>query len=550
MNSKTFINRRKFLRGLGGAAVAAPFLASVAEQQAKAAGTTSSDPKRLIVFFTHYGCLTDRWFPKLSHGALASSDYMAMDTLKPMAPYASKLLMVRGVRAMNEWSFNGAMGQTTDPHTQPCGSYFTCQPVTPDNGKFTATPTGRSLDHVVAEQINPSGGTPLFIQMGGNFASTSNTQSAISYSDANGTLFPGVSSPMQIYSSLTNLFGKGTTSSDTWANASGNSIIDIISDDLGALQKINMSSADQHKLSDWKDLLHQTSGTMSAMCTQSVADGIVTSSAVKTASGGGGLSVDISKVTDVMYDLALLTAICDANRVIFLKMPPNYVFSFLSYNGSPFTVESHSLSHRIGNANMGGTCISGVMDMLHMIDQWYAQQFANLVGKLDGFTEGSGTVLDNSATVWFQEMSDGDSHNLNNLPILQAGSCGGYFKTGQTVDVENTSGKGSDTGGTPNAGLSVGNSDGDCVNGSTLSNLDSAGTTPSTVATQPINKYFCNLMNAVGVKADSTGFPVKGGTMPVTHYGKYDDSTLFKGGGTAAAQIKDPGEFNILKAGT
>ena len=57
-------------------------------------------------------------------------------------------------------------------------------------------------------------------------------------------------------------------------------------------------------------------------------------------------------------------------------------------------------------------------------------------------------------------------------------------------------------------------------------------------------------MNAVGVKADSTGFPVKGGTMPVTHYGKYDDSTLFKGGGTAAASIKDPGEFKILKAGT
>jgi flagellar hook-associated protein FlgK len=114
-------------------------------------------------------------------------------------------------------------------------------------------------------------------------------------------------------------------------------------------------------------------------------------------------------------------------------------------------------------------------------------------------------------------MSDGDSHNLNNLPILQAGNCGGYFKTGQAIDVENTSGK--DTGGTPNAALSQGNSDGDCVNGSTLANLDSAGTT-STVATQPINKYFCNLMNAVGVKADSTGFPVKGGTMPVTHFGK------------------------------
>jgi hypothetical protein len=133
-------------------------------------------------------------------------------------------------------------------------------------------------------------------------------------------------------------------------------------------------------------------------------------------------------------------------------------------------------------------------------------------------------------------MSDGDSHNLNNLPILQAGSCGGYFKVGQAVNVE----KGA-------ANLTAGNSDGDCVNGSTLSNLDSAGTA-ATSATMPINKYFCNLMNAIGVKADATGFPVKGGTMPVTKYGMYDDSKQFKGGGTNPAAITNPGEYTELKA--
>lgn len=547
---KKSFSRRKFLRGLGGTVVAAPFLASVAEQEAKAQGMTATDPKRLIVFFTHYGCLTDRWFPTLSHGQLASSDYMALQTLAPMAPYAQKLLMVRGVRAMNQWTFTGQLGQTTDPHTQPCGSYFTCQPVTPDNGKFTATPTGRSLDHFVAEQINPSGGGPLFIQIGGIYGNTSNTQPCISFDAAN-SIFPGVSSPQQIYSSLTNLFSSSTTGQASYAVASGQSIIDIVKEDLQNLQRVNMSSSDQKKLSDWMDLLNQTTKTVvSGSCSSATATKIgLTSSSVQAAtSAGNGLGVDISKVTDCIYDLALLTAICDANRVIFMKMPPNYVFSFLSYNGSPFTIESHALSHRIGSANMGGMCVNGVMDMLHMIDQWYAQQFANLVGKLDSFMENTGTVLDNSATVWFQEMSDGDAHNLNNLPILQAGSCGGYFKTGWAIDVENTSGK--DTGGTPNAALSVGNSDADCVNGSTVSNLMNAGTLPTSTATQPINKYFCNLMNAVGVKADSTGFPVIGGTQPVTHFGKYDDTTLFTGGGSMPSTIKDPGEYTILKAGS
>ena len=100
-------------------------------------------------------------------------------------------------------------------------------------------------------------------------------------------------------------------------------------------------------------------------------------------------------------------------------------------------MESHSISHRIGNAGMGGACVADALAMIQTIDSYYATQFAYLVGRLDSFAEGTGTLLDNTATVWFQEMSDGNSHNLNNLPILQAGSCGGYFKTGMAVNVEN-----------------------------------------------------------------------------------------------------------------
>jgi hypothetical protein len=523
--SNHLLNRRQLLRGLGGAVVAAPFLSSVAERAAKAQSTTSTPPKRLIVYFTHYGCLTDRWFFPKSHGQLTSDDYNANTTLSSLAPYASKLLMVRGIRSMNEWSFGGTLGQTTDPHTQVCGSYFTCQPVTPDDGKFNASPIGRSLDHVCAEQVNPTGGTPLFLQIGGVSGSSSFTQSVISYDKPN-QIFPGYGSPQQVYSSLTNLFGKGPVSADSYAVASGNSIIDIVSDDLAALKRVPMSSADQQKLDAWAQLLHQTTQAVSAQCSQDTATKL-------GLPGSSSAGADISVVGPIMMNLAVLTAICDANRVIFMKMPPNYIFKFLNQ-----TVESHGLSHRIGNANMGGPCLSGVMDQLHDIDVWYAKQFAYLVGQLDSFAEGDGTLLDHTATVWFQEMSDGDSHNLNNLPILQAGSCSGYFKTGWAVNVEGAK-----------TDLTVGHSDDDCKNGNTASNLDSVGT-PSDQATMPINKYFCNLMNAIGVKADSTGFPVKGGTQPVTKYGMYDDSKLFKGGGTNAAQIKNPGEYTELKAGS
>ena len=165
-------------------AVAAPFLPSIVEREAKAQGMTAAAPKRLIVFFTHYGCLTNRWFPAKSHGALTTADYKAMPTLAPLAPFASKLLMPRGIRAMNEWSFDGTLGQKNDPHTNPCGSMFTAYPLTPNApnssasniGKFDAKPTGRSLDHIAAAAVNKSGAAPLFMQIGGVSGSASNNQ--------------------------------------------------------------------------------------------------------------------------------------------------------------------------------------------------------------------------------------------------------------------------------------------------------------------------------------------------------------------------------------
>ena len=542
--NKTF-NRRVLLRGLGGAVVAAPFLPSVAEREAKAQGVPVTTPRRLIVYFTHYGCLTDRWFPAKSHGARTSADYTAMQTLKPLAPHADKLLMVRGVRAMNEWSFGGTLGQKNDPHTQVCGTFFTCHPVTPnapnsgaDNiGKFDAKPTGRSLDHICAEQVNPKGsGTkgaaPLFMQIGGVTGSASNNMSVISW-DQPGQIFPGIGSPMQIYSNLTNLFSAGTVSPDTYKVARGKSVIDVVRGDLTRLKGINMSSSDARKLQDWVDLLHYSSTTVvGGQCTSDVASTKLglTSTTVSSA-GGGGLSGDFAKTANVMMDLAVLTAICDSNRVIFMKMPPNYVFKNLS-----LTMESHSISHRIGNAGMGGTCVNGAIDMIQTIDTYYAQQFAYLVKRLDSFSEGDGkTVLDNSATVWFQEMSDGNSHNLNNMPILQAGGCGGYFKTGQAINVAKAQ-----------ADMSPGHSTEDCKNGMST-NLDAVGT-PSDIASMPINKYYCNLMNAIGVKAGADGAPVIGGTAPVTKFGKYDDTKLFSDGGSKDPIFANPGEYAELRA--
>jgi hypothetical protein len=547
---------------VGGAVVAAPFLSSVAERASK--GQPVSRPRQLIAMFTHNGCITTKFFPAKSHGALTAGDLTATN-LAPLAPYVGKILIPRGMRAMNEWTQNNkgagyGRGQGNDPYLNALGSYFTCQPVTPNqnepfsfdsNTKFSAKPIGTSLDHVIAQQLGSSG-LPLYLRVGGYNESP---QACVSYLkpdglaiDAPANMYSGAGSPAQVFAALTGLFGTGGMNGDTYAMIRGKKLCDVVKGDLEALERLDMSAEDRNKIARWKALCNDAGTVISAQCTMDLATRLgATAANVATASTRTvGTDILTNPVTpdldgaDMNSVMAVLAAACNYNPVIVLKYPSNYVFS-----GLGISVDSASLAHRLDNAGLSGTCYPNALTLLQTIDKYYAAKFAKLVGMLDGVDNGDGsTLLDNTATVWFNQFSDGLAFNLNNLPVIQAGSCGGYFKTGWAVNVD-----------TMNAGasnLSQGNSESQCGPGSSglVNGIDQSTGTAATIANGPINKYFCNLMNALGVKADATGYPAKGGTAEVTKFGYSDKTTDFCGGygAVAGAGIHNPGEYTALKA--
>ncbi len=537
------LDRRIFLRGLGGACVAAPFLGSLGSRSVKA--QSEAPPRRLIAMFTHCGCITTRFFPQGSHGPLSAAD-LEPTTLKHLAPYVGKMLVPRGIRAMNEWTTTMVRGQGNDSHLQACASYLTCQPVAPNSNdpfsfdsatKFNAKAVGPSLDHVIAEQLSPSG-TPLFMRVG-NFSESA--FSNISYSAAE-TPYPGLGVPSQVFSSLTGLFGGGSVSPDSYQAARGRSVLDLVKDDLDTLERFDMSQSDQRKLEAWKELLHQTQGMIPAQCTQETADALlVTQDNVDAfqnqSSTGDPLTRSITSGldgADLYSSLAVLAALCNANPVIVLKYPGSYVFQGLGVD-----IDTYSLAGRVGSASLTGTCVDGVIDQILKIDDYHTRKFARLVDLLDSIDEGDVKLLDNTATVWFQEVSDGCARNLNNLPIIQVGGAGGYFKTGWVVNVED---------GAPD--LTRGNSEIVCAPGTSTrvdATTQNTGTDPS-LANAPINKYYVSLMNALGVKAGSDGFPQKGGSEEVTKFGMYDKTEDFVGGGSNPPTIHSPGGFDALKA--
>jgi len=537
------LNRRLFLRGLGGAAIAAPFLSSVAERAAKAAGNgASAEPRRLIVMFTNNGCITNRWFPANSHGPLSAADYKGT-SLEVLAPQASKLLVPRGIRAMNEWTTDMSLGQGNDYHTQVLGSYFTCVPVSPhadtpfefnEEVKFNAMPTAPSLDHVCAKQLHADG-KPLFLRVGGG---TETPLTAISYSDSQ-QLFAGIGSAYEAFAALTGLLSDGTVSSrDEYELVRGKSVVDIVRSDLETLERFDMSSSDRQKLEAWKELLHQTGDAVgSAQCNQEHAQmlGLTAGDVMATTSVRdrvAGKVTDELDVADIFANIAVLATLCDASRVSFLKFPANHIYTELG-----LTEEIDGLNHRAGAPTLGGTCVANVNEKLLTVDRYHAAKFAHLVGQLDDIEEGDGTLLDHCAVVWFREHSDGSAMNLNNMPILHAGSCGGYFKTGHAVNVDDGS-----------SDMHRGNSEAPCAEEGVIAPDDFKITgTPPDIGNAPINKYYCNLMNAIGVKASPDGFPKVGGTEKVTHYGMYDRTEDFASGGALPPTISDPGEFEELR---
>lgn len=527
---------RLFLRGVGGAMVAAPFLGSVEERHAKAQGTAVPVPKRLILMFTHYGCLTDRWFPANAHGSLSADDF-AGTSLEALAPHAGKILLPRGIRAMNEWTEDNSLGQGNI--MQVPASYFTCAPVSP-NGPDSEHNSellhpramAASLDHVCATQLSTNA-VPLVLRVGGQ---REDFRSSVSFSGPDEP-FPGIGEPVQAVSGLLQLAGVVTP--ESYAAVRGKSVIDLVKDDLDTLERFDMSASDKRKLAAWKELLYATGGVDTQACHPDLVTTLGLTDENLELYGSMHTDPLCTRVTDsldgadLFSNVAALAALCDPTRVILLKYPGSYVF-----RGLNLELTSAAIAARVDGGGLTGACVAGANDMVLTIDRYYAAKFAHLVKQLDLIEEGDGTLLDNTAAVWFQQYSDGAAMNLNNMPIVQAGGCAGYFKTGYAVNVDDGA-----------SDLHRGNSSAACEVDGSISEFKQTGT-PVEFGNAPINKYFCNLMNAIGVRAGSDGFPALGGTEEVTHYGMYDDTRDFVGGGETPPAINNPGEFRELRAGS
>jgi hypothetical protein len=98
--------------------------------------------------------------------------------------------------------------------------------------------------------------------------------------------------------------------------------------------------------------------------------------------------------------------------------------------------------HSVSHGDPGG----GSGDQMTRMQAYMAEEFAYLVGKLRSYADGQFSLLDNTAVVLstqngcstqVQFATPKMDHPKFNTPMVIAGSCGGFWKTGKLIDCNN-----------------------------------------------------------------------------------------------------------------
>jgi len=133
-------------------------------------------------------------------------------------------------------------------------------------------------------------------------------------------------------------------------------------------------------------------------------------------------------------DLAGLAFSCNLTRVATLQSGDgidhtNYVVDGVT------TDKFHYISHRQqDDGGGGGAKIPNAVDLHAKIDQIRMGTFKYMLDRWKTYSTPNGPLLDNAFAMWTCHVAAGPSHSFRNLPIIIAGSAGGYLKQGQYVD--------------------------------------------------------------------------------------------------------------------
>lgn len=433
--SRTALNRRAFLYAAGTAGVALPFLEGLRSRSAFA--QTPANPGFAFFISTScgvvqkYGQDPEKFWPT-ELGALTTESMNAFADDRCtglLADYASRLLIVRGIKYPAGLSGCG--------HAQGLVQCLTARAST--GGGNNATSTGPSVDTVLADALNADGVGPLTLYSG---LKHNYINEKLSFSAA-GQVRSAEGNPYNVLQRLSGLLDDNTGEPSPVADQLAlrrKSVNDLVRDQINDLMsKPQLSQADKDRLD-----LHFTTirdletgmQNMGLSCTDEGLDmDAINALNQGTAFKADGVQEDVAKLH---MELVGLTFSCNANHVATLQVGDGTDATRYTVNGQQ-TERFHWISHRIQSDGSSGAAIPQALEWHTAIDRIRMETFKHLLDKWSQFDTPNGPLLDNGFAMWTSHVATGPAHSMNNLPIIIAGSPGGYLKQGAYVDAGDVS---------------------------------------------------------------------------------------------------------------
>jgi len=375
---------------------------------ARAAATVPKSPVRLAVLYMPNGVNVSKWTPEGS-----GQDFKLSPTLEPLQSFKDRLVVLSNL-------FN-AGSKVGDGHYAKEATILTCSTIRKTPGSDLCN--GISMDQVAAQRVAmqtplPSlelGVAPVAVGVDIAVGYTRIYGSHIAWSNPTTPLARELN-PRAVYERLF----RASSGQQGNSAKSDSLLLDLVLDDAKRM-RAGIGAADRLRLDEYLSVMRSleervqraSAGSRSTWKPRTRLD----PKAVPT-----DQPVSHAEHVRLMLDMIATAFQSDTTRVctfMFGNAVSAVSFRFLE----SVTSGHHDVSHH-GNDEEK-------LRQYYLITRWHVEQYAYLLGKLQGVQEGESNVLDNSMILFGSAWSDGNSHNPHKMPLVLAGRAGGRISTGQ-----------------------------------------------------------------------------------------------------------------------
>jgi hypothetical protein len=391
--------RRQFIRDLGISTAVLPFITNLPSLAAP-----NGRKKRLVVIFSPDGIVPKTFWPDEA-GKLVT----LKESLKPLEPFKDKTLILHGV--CDKIRGDG------DGHMRGIGCLLTGIELFPGNVQGGSdTPAGWSSGISIDQELknhfqkNPATRTRFgSLEFGVMVPQHADTWTRMSYAGPNKPVAP-IDDPYQMFNKL---YGRLKDQENL------KSVLDELKQDLDTV-RARISKEDRQILDEHTTLVREMEKELAA------------DSKVKIGHPVPVLEPGVHRDNDKMpqlskmqIDLMVNSFAADFTRIATLQYTNSVGQARFRWLG--IEEGQHDLSHEPDNNE-------AAQEKLTRINKWYAEQIAYLAKRLSETPEpgGGGSLLDNTTIIWTNELGQGNSHTLDNIPFVVVGG-GAGFKMGRSL---------------------------------------------------------------------------------------------------------------------